>query len=716
MPLQLLEDYAQVASDWFWETGADACFTYLSPGIGRFLGRDVAELMGRSRHAISVNGEDENHWRPYREAMARREGFRDFDYPYSHPDGGTRWLRISGEPRFGRDGAFEGYRGVGTDVSAERAARSALSTALGDLRASNLRLAEQNRLFEAALSNMVQGLCMFDAAARLVVCNHRYREIFGLPPEAVQFGMSQRDLCTILVARGCYRREVTVDSLCEGTRLAITADEAAPIHRELADGRILAVCYRPIEGGGWVSTFEDITERRRNEARIAHMARHDALTDLPNRTALRECGTDLMAEGRHEGGQRLAMLALDLDRFKVVNDTHGHGVGDALLRAVAERLCANVRGGDLVARLGGDEFAVMHRVADAQGALTLAERLIAVVSAPYELGDYSVEIGMSVGLALAGAETEDVERLLKNADTALYHAKGAGRGQACLFAAAMDETAEARRTLERDLRAALVSDAFELHYQPLVEAGSGGVRTLEALMRWRHPEQGLISPATFIPIAEETGLIVPLGEWVLNQACRDAATWPAEVGLAVNVSAVQLRHRAFAQTVLLALAASGLRPERLELEITESVLLDDTEANLETLHLLRRTGIRISMDDFGTGYSSLSYLRRFPFDKIKIDRSFVRDAGHLAESGPIIRALVGLGANLGITTVIEGIETPDQLAAVRAEGCDEIQGFLFSPPRPAREVGEMLAGLRRRAAQEAAQEGAQEAAQEAAAA
>ena len=697
MSAQLLEDFAQVASDWFWETDTEGRFTYLSPGIGRFLGRDVSELMGRARHAIAVNGTDADHWRPYREAMARREGFRDFDYPYSHPDGGTRRLRVSGEPRFAGDGSFAGYRGIGTDVSREEAARTALSAALGDLTASNRRLAEQNRLFEAALSNMVQGLCMFDAQSRLLVCNHRYREIFGLPPEAVQVGMSQRALCEVLVANGLYRRETTVDSLCEGTRLALVAAEAAPIHRELADGRILAVLYRPIEGGGWVSTFEDITERRRNEARIAHMARHDALTDLPNRTALREHGAALMGEAR-AGAGRLAMLCLDLDRFKAVNDAHGHAVGDALLRAVAERLCANVRGGDLVARLGGDEFAVLHRVADEGGAQRLAERLIAVVSAPYELGGYTVEIGMSVGIAMAGGEADDVERLLRNADTALYHAKGGGRGQASLFAAAMDESAETRRVLERDLRAAVGTGAFELHYQPLVEAGSGGVRTLEALMRWRHPERGLVSPAAFIPVAEETGLIVPMGEWVLNRACRDAAAWPEPVSLAVNVSAVQLRHRSFAQTVLLALAASGLRPERLELEITESVLLDDTEANLETLHLLRRTGIRISMDDFGTGYSSLSYLRRFPFDKIKIDRSFVREAGHLAEPGPIIRALVALGAHLGITTVVEGIETADQLAAVRAEGCDEIQGFLFSPPRPAGEVAEMLAALRARAA------------------
>ena len=463
------------------------------------------------------------------------------------------------------------------------------------------------------------------------------------------------------------------------------------MHRELADGRILSVCYRIIAGGGWVSTFEDITERRRNEARIAHMARHDALTDLPNRMALREHGLDMLGLGRGDAGaSRLAVLCLDLDRFKTVNDTHGHGAGDALLRAVSQRLSTWVRGGDLVARLGGDEFAVLYRVADEAGALAIAERMIALVSVPYDLDGYTVEIGMSIGIALADAAADDIDRLLRNADTALYHAKGAGRGRACLFEAAMDETIRARREIERDLAEALREGALEVHYQPLVNLGSSRITGVEALARWRHPTRGAMSPATFIPVAEETGMIVALGEWVLNQACRDAAAWPEEISVAVNVSAVQLRHRNFAQVVLLALAASGLRPDRLELEITESVLLDDTEANLETLHLLRRAGIRISMDDFGTGYSSLTYLRRFPFDKIKIDRSFVQDAGKATEAGAIIRALVGLGKSLGITTLVEGVETEEQLAAVRAEGCQEMQGFLFSRPRPAAEIRAML--------------------------
>ncbi|MCJ2039659.1 EAL domain-containing protein [Methylobacterium sp. J-059] len=699
MPVQTLEELARIDSDWVWQTDAAQNFTYLSPEVERFLGRTAGALTGTSRMTIAANGGDGSFWEPYFTALDRRQAFTGFIYPYAHPDGHVRWFRISGEPVVAPDGTFCGYRGTGTDISSEGQARSALADALAELRTSHASLVEQNKRFEAALSNMTQGLCLFDEAARLVVYNQRYCEIFGLAPEALRIGMSQREICTMLVAAGCYRGGTTVDALCEGTRQALLDPDPKPIQRELADGRILAVCYPTIEDGGWVSTFEDITERRRNEARIAHMARHDALTDLPNRTALREHGLSMLGKPRRAGETtRLAILCLDLDRFKAVNDMHGHGAGDALLRAVSERLCARVRTGDLVARLGGDEFAVLHRVADAAGALALAERMIELVSTPYDLDGYTVEIGMSVGIAIADEAADDIDRLLKNADEALYHAKGKGRGTACLFEAAMDETAEVRRAIERDLADALKLGMFEVHYQPLVNLDSNRVTGLEALVRWRHPERGLIPPATFIPVAEETGLIVALGEWVLNRACRDAVAWPSGISVAVNVSAVQLRHRTFAQTVLLALAESGLRSDRLELEITESVLLDDTEANLETLHLLRRTGIRISMDDFGTGYSSLTYLRRFPFDKIKIDRSFVQDAGKATEAGAIIRALVSLGSSLGITTLVEGIETAEQLAAVRAEGCQEMQGFLFSRPRTADEITAMLTAARDEAA------------------
>ncbi|MEH3116232.1 MAG: EAL domain-containing protein [Methylorubrum populi] len=688
MPLNDLEEFARIAFDWLWETDAGDRFRYISAGAERVLGRPPESMIGIERAAFAC-GEDPKGLDAYREALAARRPFRELTYVYRHPDGGSRWFEISGRPHLSPEGTFLGYRGVGSDVSEQHRTRLALVEA-------HAQLSEQNRRFDAALENMSQGLCLFDAEQRLMVWNRRYREIFGLPEEALRIGMSQRAIIETLVALKRYKAGATVDSVSEGTRTSLLSEGLKPVLRELADGRVVAVTHRPMAGGGWVATFEDVTERRRNEARIVHMARHDGLTDLPNRTCLRELGSELIEAMRTGEGGRLAVLCLDLDRFKPVNDSFGHAVGDALLRAVAERLRAHVRGRDVVARLGGDEFAVLSRIEDAAGAATLAERLIGVVDAPYLLDGITVEVGMSVGIALVDAEASavgrDIERLLKEADLALYEAKAGGRGSFRLFEPQMDESVRERLDLERELREALAQDRFELHYQPLVDLADDRITGMEALVRWRHPERGLVSPAVFIPLAEETGLIVPLGEWVLRQACRDAAGWPGGISVAVNVSPIQLRHRGFAQSVLAALAGSGLKATRLELEITESVLLDDTEANLETLHTLRRLGVRISMDDFGTGYSSISYLRRFPFDKIKIDRSFVRDCAAQSEAGAIIRAIVSLGASLGITTLVEGVETEPQLATVRAEGAQEVQGYLFSPPRPAHEIAALLGG------------------------
>nr|WP_232631281.1 EAL domain-containing protein [Methylobacterium sp. Leaf118] len=691
----MFEDAAPIAADWFWETDPAGRFSHFSPEIERFFGRPVAALLGAERSAFAWEAGEEGLGR-YRMALAECRAFRGLTYRYRHPDGVPRWFEISGRPRYSPAGDFLGYRGVGSDVSDQHRTRDALVRA-------HAEITEQNRRFDAALENMSQGLCLFDADHRLLVWNRRYLEIFGLEPGALDVGMSQRAIIALLVASGRYRVGATVDSVSEGTRTSLTGDGPTSILRELADGRVVAAIHRPMPGGGWVATFEDVTERRRNEARIMHMARHDGLTDLPNRTALREIGTERIGAARDGSRSGLAVLCLDLDRFKPVNDSFGHAVGDGLLKAVAERLRVQVRAGDTVARLGGDEFAVLSAIGDAEDAAALAQRLIRSISAPYQLSGITVEIGMSVGIALADlgeGDPEsgrdpgigyDIERLLKEADMALYEAKAGGRGTVRLFEPQMDETARERLGLERELREALQADRFELHYQPLVDLACDRITGVEALVRWRHPERGLVSPATFIPLAEETGLILPLGGWVLRQACRDAAGWPEGISVAVNVSPIQLRHRGFAQSVVAALGESGLAAERLELEITESVLLDDTEANLETLHTLRRLGVRISMDDFGTGYSSISYLRRFPFDKIKIDRSFVRDCAGSRDAGAIIRAIVGLGASLGITTLVEGVETEPQLATVRAEGAQEVQGYLFSPPRPFAEIAAMLA-------------------------
>jgi len=434
----------------------------------------------------------------------------------------------------------------------------------------------------------------------------------------------------------------------------------------------------------------DITERRKAEARIAYMAHHDGLTNLANRELYRERLKQALESGT-AANKRVAVLCLDLDLFKNVNDSFGHPMGDRLLRQVADRLRSQIHGNDLAARLGGDEFAViLASVPSPNEASGFAAGLISVVSEPYEIDGNEVVIGASIGIALSPGDGTTGEELLRNADMALYRAKQDGRGVYRFFEPEMDRQAQRRREMELDLRRAFVHGEFELHYQPLVDVVSGRISGFESLLRWRHPEKGMISPSEFIPVAEDIGLITSIGEWALREACNEAVKWPSEVKVAVNLSPVQFRSRHLVQVVISALANSGLSPKRLELEITESVFLVETEANLAILHQLRELGVAISMDDFGTGYSSLSYLRSFPFDKIKIDRSFVKDLAKRSDCVAIVRAISGLERSLNITTTAEGVETVDQLDWLRAEGCNEVQGFLFSAAKPAAEVEQLL--------------------------
>lgn len=435
---------------------------------------------------------------------------------------------------------------------------------------------------------------------------------------------------------------------------------------------------------------EDIAERKRAEAQIARLAHYDPLTDLPNRVLFQKSLGEALAR-RSRKGDALAVHFVDLDRFKTVNDTLGHPLGDALLKIAAERLRGCVREGDTVARLGGDEFAIVQTgLDDGNGATRLAARIVEAMAAPFDLQGHHVVIGASVGVSLAPTDGDDADELLKKADMALYRAKADGRGAYHFFERAMDEQLQARRALELDLRRALQAGEFELFYQPLYHLGDERVTGCEALLRWRHPERGMVSPADFIPLAEEIGLIVQLGEWVLRRACAEAANWPEHVRLAVNLSPAQFRDRGLVRTVVSALAASGLPAQRLELEITESVLLQDSQANMTMLHDLKALGVRISMDDFGTGYSSLSYLRSFPFDKIKIDQTFVRDILHDSDAMAIIKAVLDLGASMGVVTTAEGVETQAQLDALRQQGCAEIQGYFISRPAPASEIAKML--------------------------
>jgi diguanylate cyclase (GGDEF)-like protein len=390
--------------------------------------------------------------------------------------------------------------------------------------------------------------------------------------------------------------------------------------------------------------------------------------------------------------QPIAVLCLDLDNFKAVNDTLGHPIGDALLKSVAQRLSACLQASDTVARLGGDEFVIVQAAgAQPVAATMLAQQLIETMAEPFEIEGHSVVIGTSVGIALAPNDGSDPDELLKNADMALYRAKAEGRGTYRFFEAKMDADMQARRLLEVDLRGALARNEFEVYYQPLVDLQTARLNGFEALLRWHHPQRGLVSPAEFIPLAEEIGLITPIGAWVLKQACSDAVNWPGELTVAVNLSPVQFKSKTLTLDVVAALGASGLPASRLELEITEAVMLHDTETTLDTLTQLKALGARISMDDFGTGYSSLSYLRSYPFDKIKIDRSFVGELGKKKDCVAIIRAVAGLGGSLGMTTTAEGVETNEQLEILRTEGCTQVQGYLFSPPRPARDIPGLVA-------------------------
>ncbi|WP_035693946.1 putative bifunctional diguanylate cyclase/phosphodiesterase [Bradyrhizobium liaoningense] len=440
---------------------------------------------------------------------------------------------------------------------------------------------------------------------------------------------------------------------------------------------------------GYLVAVVDITERRKAEARIAHMAHHDGLTDLPNREFFQERLKQALGQA---DGKRVGVLYMDLDLFKNINDSFGHPVGDRLLKQVAERLTTAVRGANLAARLGGDEFAVILAAdVSPNEASACASLLIDMVKAPYDLEGQEMVIGASIGIALSPGDGTTPEELMRNADMALYRAKSDGGGVHRFFEREMDLQAQRRRDMELDLRRAFANGEFELHYQPLVSIASDRISGFESLLRWHHPDKGMISPAEFIPVAEDIGLIIQLGEWVLREACAEAVKWPADVKVAVNLSPAQFRSRNLVQVVISALAQSGLSPKRLELEITESIFLAETDANLATLHQLRELGVGISMDDFGTGYSSLSYLRSFPFDKIKIDRSFVKDMAQRPDCGAIVRAISGLGRSLNITTTAEGVETEDQLDWLRAEGCNEVQGFLFSAARPAAEIGKLLA-------------------------
>ena len=546
----------------------------------------------------------------------------------------------------------------------------------------------QTLRFHTAINNISQGLCFFDGQGRLIVCNSRYAHMYGLTDDMVRPGTRLQDIVEHRFRTGNCP-EMSQDEYLAWRNAVAVSKAASDTVMTLRDGRVYAIHHQPMPDGGWVATHDDITERKRAVAQIERMAHHDALTGLPNKGVFRE--RLAQAVQRTRGGEPLAVLYLDLDRFKAVNDTLGHPVGDELLRATAQRLCECLRQSDMVARLGGDEFAIIQADAPQPAAAnSLAERLVRVLGAPFEIDGHQIVIGASVGVAFSPEHGTDPDELLKKADLAMYDAKAAGRGAASFFNTTMDEQVQGRRALELDLRRAIEAGEFVLHYQAIVSLPRRTLIGFEALVRWQHPQRGLVGPDHFIPAAEETGLIGPLGEWVLREAFAQAALWPAHLGLAVNLSPLQLRGGNFVKVLRSALAAAGLAPTRVEIEITENVLLAENSINLAILHELRALGVRISLDDFGVGFSSLSYLRSFPFKKIKIDRSFVADVVGNREAAAIVRAITTLGADLDMIITAEGVETEAQLQRVQELGCDEAQGYLISAPRPADELASLI--------------------------
>jgi diguanylate cyclase (GGDEF)-like protein len=542
--------------------------------------------------------------------------------------------------------------------------------------------------FDTALNNMPLGLCMFDSEDRLAVMNQRLQEMLALSADLVGNRTAARDVIAQGVAAETIPASDAADLVAniEGTRKA----EVVTLLPAASGERALSWTFQPMPDGGTVALVEDVTERRNAAARINHMARYDELTGLPNRVSFRdELERLLSAEGTPMPPS--ALLFIDLDHFKQVNDTLGHPTGDLLLCMVADRLREILRRDDFVARFGGDEFVVFQRdVTSKDDAADLARRIVDRLSERYQIDHHLVEIGASIGIVMTSPSDRSADTLLKNADMALYRAKALGRGTFCFFREEMAQTLEARRTLELDLRHALAHEEFELHFQPLVNLKSGRISTCEALLRWSHPERGVVSPGEIVPVAEEIGLIVDLGRWILRKACMECMKWPDHVRVAVNFSSHQFHQRDILAEVRYALEVSGLPANRLEIEITETALLRNTEWVHDVLVRLVNAGVRISLDDFGTGYSSLSYLHNFPLHKVKIDRSFLQDINS-DRALTLLRGVARLSAELGMSVVVEGIETSRQLELITAEGTvTEAQGFLFSPPVPALQIRKLL--------------------------
>jgi diguanylate cyclase (GGDEF)-like protein len=561
---------------------------------------------------------------------------------------------------------------------------------------SEARARQKSDQLQLTLEHMSQGIMLVTKDLQIPIINTRCGELLDLPPEFIK-NPPRFDQLVDFQAKGGRARdpvaagqEPRVDDPAAASR-----EQIAVCERKMPNGTVIEVRSGHLPDGSFVQTFTDITKRCEAEAHVARLASEDPLTGLPNRrvfrAALDQISRQPDAEGTSGGAPAFALMFLDLDRFKVVNDTLGHRIGDQLLVEVAKRLQGSLRDADVLARLGGDEFAiVVPRFAARVDLELLAKRLVSAVVEPYEIGGHQIRTSVSIGIAVGPRDGENAEDLLMAADLALYAVKVNSRGSYMFYESSMNKELNDRRQIELDLREALERGELELFYQPIINLRRNVISGFEALARWRHPTKGMVPPALFIPVAEDSGLILPLGEWALTEACRQAVKWPGDIKIAVNLSPVQFTAPDLVDVVARVLAETGLAPHRLELEITERIFMADNENTISTLRRLKAIGVRIAMDDFGTGYSSLSYLRSFPFDKIKVDRAFVSDLGERNEHVVIVQAVVSIAKALGMTTTAEGVETAGQHEFLTALGCDEGQGYLFSPPVAVEKLAELL--------------------------
>ncbi|WP_338029718.1 bifunctional diguanylate cyclase/phosphodiesterase [Gluconacetobacter tumulisoli] len=641
-----------------WNVGAQRLKGYAADEI---LGRNFEEFYSAEERQAGV---PQRMLAEARDGTVMREGWR------YRKDGTSFWAGVTLGPARDADGALVGFVKITRDQTGRKEAAD--------------RITQVSRNLDIALENMSQGLSLFGADGRLVLANGRCAALFGLAAHEVYPGLTHRALLEAVHARLDLpepARQRQVDAACAQHAALLPPGQGGQLQLQLGDGLAVQVTVRPMEDGGWVATYEDVTERLRADARIAYLAHHDGLTGLANRARFNEVlRRELMLADR--AGARLAVIGIDLDKFKEINDQHGHAIGDQVLVVLAERIRSVQADDELVARLGGDEFAAAKRFDDIAELHAFVARLEDCLSRPITLDRLELRPDASIGVSLFPQDALTAETLMGNADLAMYRAKMALRERICFYEAEMDEAARSRRVMTAALWEALERDEFHLHFQVQRKVSSNEVTGLEVLLRWRHPEWGLVPPVKFIPLAEECGAIVPIGEWVLRAACREAATWTMPYKVAVNLSAVQLGDEHLAAHVSAILAETGLDPRRLELEMTETAIVVDKVRSLHTLQQIKALGVSIAIDDFGVGYSSLETLRTFPFDRIKLDRSFMTEVEHTPESKAILRAILALGRSLNIPVLAEGVETRVQLDILGVEGCTEAQGYFLGRPGP----------------------------------